>query len=61
MADATNNISNQEVFELAKAVDPQGLRTLGVLTKCDAIQPGDEKRVGALGLFNSVSLINNSR
>lgn len=26
-------------------IDPQGVRTLGVLTKCDAIQHGDEKRV----------------
>lgn len=32
------------VFKLAKEVDPHGLRTVGVLTKCDAIQPGDEKK-----------------
>lgn len=33
------------VIKLAKEVDPYGLRTVGVLTKCDAVQPGDEKKV----------------
>lgn len=33
------------MFRLAKAADPKGARTVGVLTKPDAIQPGDEGRV----------------
>jgi len=59
VADATNSISNQEVFELARGVDPEGLRTLGVLTKCDAIQPGDEKRVCDLRSTNLLSNLTN--
>lgn len=43
--DATNQIGNQEALELARAADPSGHRTIGVLTKCDAIQPGEEKKV----------------
>lgn len=37
--------ANQKVFTLAKEADPSGLRTLGVLTKPDALQRGDEKRI----------------
>ncbi|KAN0086625.1 P-loop containing nucleoside triphosphate hydrolase protein [Elaphomyces granulatus] len=43
--DARVNISNQEVFRLARSVDKDGFRTVGVITKCDALQPGDEKEV----------------
>jgi len=43
--DAQNNLANQEVFRMAKAADPQGLRTVGVMTKCDALQRGDEPAV----------------
>ncbi|KAL1969323.1 hypothetical protein VTN77DRAFT_9515 [Rasamsonia byssochlamydoides] len=43
--DARVNISNQEVFRLARASDKDGFRTVGVITKCDALQPGDEKEV----------------
>jgi hypothetical protein len=43
--DARVNISNQEVFRLARSVDKDGIRTVGVITKCDALQPGDEKEV----------------
>ncbi|KUI61890.1 Interferon-induced GTP-binding protein Mx2 [Cytospora mali] len=37
--------SNQEALEFARAVDPEGRRTVGVLTKCDAVQRGDENRI----------------
>ncbi|KAI9681580.1 MAG: hypothetical protein M1829_000777 [Trizodia sp. TS-e1964] len=40
-----NNLANQEVFRIAKAADPQGLRTVGIMTKCDAVQKGDEMGV----------------
>ena len=43
--DARNNLANQEVFRIAKAADREGFRTVGILTKCDAVQKGDEKTV----------------
>lgn len=44
--DARNNLANQEVFHMARAADPDGLRTVGIITKCDALQAGDEHGVG---------------
>ncbi|PKX97711.1 dynamin-like protein [Aspergillus novofumigatus IBT 16806] len=43
--DARNNFANQEVFSMAQAADPAGVRTVGIITKCDALEPGDEGRV----------------
>ena len=43
--DARNNLANQEVFKMARAADPEGGRTVGVITKCDALQSGDEPGV----------------
>ncbi|XWX00709.1 hypothetical protein V2A60_008730 [Cordyceps javanica] len=43
--DARNNLANQEVFKMARAADPAGIRTVGIITKCDALQPGDEHGV----------------
>ncbi|KAK8141153.1 hypothetical protein G3M48_000691 [Beauveria asiatica] len=40
--DARNNLANQEVFKMARAADPAGHRTVGIITKCDALQSGDE-------------------
>ncbi|KAF9020048.1 P-loop containing nucleoside triphosphate hydrolase protein [Hymenopellis radicata] len=37
-----DDIQNQSAALLAKEVDPQGLRTVGVLTKPDTLQPGEE-------------------
>lgn len=45
VASSINETANQKVFRLAKEADPKGTRTVGVLTKPDAIQPGDEGRV----------------
>jgi hypothetical protein len=47
VASSLNETANQKVFRLASAAsaDPEGIRTVGVLTKPDAIQPGDESRV----------------
>ncbi|KFY46965.1 hypothetical protein V494_00258 [Pseudogymnoascus sp. VKM F-4513 (FW-928)] len=51
--DARNNLANQEVFRMARAADPAGVRTVGIITKCDALQEGDE--MGALKIAqNSV-------
>lgn len=43
--DARNNLANQEVFKMARAADPAGIRTVGIITKCDALQSGDEHGV----------------
>lgn len=43
--DARNNLANQEVFKMARGVDPCGDRTVGVVTKCDVVQSGDEAGV----------------
>lgn len=45
VASSLNETANQKVFRLANAADPKGIRTVGVLTKPDAIQSGDEGRV----------------
>lgn len=33
---------------MARAADPAGARTVGIITKCDALEPGDEGRVSWL-------------
>ncbi|KAK6519109.1 hypothetical protein TWF281_003798 [Arthrobotrys megalospora] len=40
--DGRNNLAIQEVFAMARAADPEGKRTVGVITKCDAVQQGEE-------------------
>lgn len=30
---------------MARAADPEGRRTVGIITKCDALQAGDELSV----------------
>lgn len=44
--DSRNNLANQEVFRIAKAADHHGFRTVGIMTKLDASQQGDEPAVG---------------
>lgn len=39
---ANVDVANQDILEMAKEVDPSGVRTLGVLTKPDLIDPGAE-------------------
>lgn len=33
---------------MARAADPAGVRTVGIITKCDALQDGDEEGVSGL-------------
>lgn len=42
VCNATNNLANQEVFQLAREADPKGQRTVGIVTKCDIV-PRDEE------------------
>lgn len=55
--DASNNLANQEVFKMVRAADPAGIRTVGVITKCDALQPGDEQNVSHYEPANRLLLI----
>ncbi|KAF8456420.1 dynamin [Kalaharituber pfeilii] len=45
VASSLHETANQKVFHLAKQADQSGSRTLGILTKPDAVQRGDEQRV----------------
>ena len=42
---AKNDISNQIVLTMARAVDPEGSRTLGVITKPDTLHPGSNSEL----------------
>lgn len=43
--DAHNNLANQEVSHTARAADPDGVCTVAIITKCDALQQGGEQGV----------------
>ncbi|OLL26592.1 Interferon-induced GTP-binding protein Mx1 [Neolecta irregularis DAH-3] len=42
---APNDLANSTIFQEARLVDSSGLRTLGILTKPDLVNPGAEKKV----------------
>ncbi|CAM9381804.1 unnamed protein product, partial [Phaeothamnion confervicola] len=42
---ANQDVATVDILERAKAVDPAGMRTIGVLTKPDLIGPGNEEEV----------------
>jgi len=50
---ATDDLATSAALELARKVDPRGLRTLGVLTKCDRVDAGAGSAVTA-ALRNAV-------
>ncbi|KAL1647114.1 hypothetical protein SLS58_002885 [Diplodia intermedia] len=45
---ANNDIANQGIIQRARKFDPQGLRTVGIITKPDLINHGTEGRIAAL-------------
>ncbi|KAH8690854.1 P-loop containing nucleoside triphosphate hydrolase protein [Talaromyces proteolyticus] len=49
---ANVDIVTQEIIELAQEVDPEGERTLGVLTKPDLVDPGAESKLGWIVVRN---------
>ncbi|CAL8117594.1 unnamed protein product [Orchesella dallaii] len=53
---ANNDIQNSEAITLAKEVDPNGNRTLGVLTKIDIMEPGTDARKELTGKHPHVQL-----
>lgn len=42
VSSATEDISNSEALKIAREVDPTGIRTIGVLTKLDLMDPGTD-------------------
>jgi hypothetical protein len=40
--DGANELSNQEIFEMAKMANPNLDRTVGVITKLDDVPEGNE-------------------
>ena len=50
MISAKNDYANQIILKLAKEVDPTGGRTLGIITKPDALSVGSESEAGFVGL-----------
>jgi hypothetical protein len=49
---ANQDVATIDILERAKKVDPEGDRTIGVLTKPDLIGPGNEEE--ALSVLNNV-------
>lgn len=47
---AKNDFANQVVLKLARAADPRGVRTLGVITKPDALVPGGDSETNYISL-----------
>lgn len=43
--DAACDADSLHRFNMARSADPQGSRTVGIITKCDAVQEGDEESV----------------
>lgn len=47
---ANQDLANSDALKLAKEVDPQGLRTIGVITKLDLMDQGTDAK-DILGMF----------
>jgi hypothetical protein len=47
---AKNDFANQIVLRLARAADPSGIRTLGVISKPDVLVPGSESEASFVSL-----------
>ncbi|TLD22372.1 hypothetical protein PspLS_07751 [Pyricularia sp. CBS 133598] len=50
---ASNEFNNQEVTELARKMDPQRVRTLGLITKPDKLEEGSESERNYLNLVRN--------
>lgn len=54
---AKNDLANQIITKLARNHDPKGLRTLGIITKPDGLNPGSENERGFVALANNEDVI----
>lgn len=50
---AKNDYANQIILKLARQVDSEGLRTIGVITKPDLLPPGSESESSYMSLANN--------
>ncbi|KAF5007081.1 hypothetical protein FDECE_6585 [Fusarium decemcellulare] len=50
---AKNDYANQVVLKLAQKADPEGIRTLGVITKPDTLHPGSESERDYINLAHN--------
>lgn len=50
---AKNDYANQVVLKKARAIDPLGVRTLGIVTKPDTLHPGSESEAAFLDLASN--------
>merc|ERR1712110_1287844 len=41
---ANSDLANSDALQISKAVDPQGMRTIGVITKLDLMDQGTDAR-----------------
>ena len=48
MAPCNADLATTEALQLAAEVDPEGARTVGVLTKPDLMDPGTEHLIGEI-------------
>ena len=53
---AKNDYANQIVLKLARQVDPQGRRTLGVITKPDTLPVGSESELSFINLAQNMDI-----
>ena len=54
---AKNDFANQIVLKLARQVDPQGKRTIGVITKPDTLPVGSESEAAFLSLARNTDIV----
>ena len=43
--DARNKFAEQEGFKMVNEYDPEGTRTVGIVTNCDLVKENDEQKV----------------
>ena len=47
---ANTDLANSDAMKIAKEVDPEGLRTIGVITKLDLMDQGTDAKVNNVSL-----------
>ena len=66
MTPANSDIANSDALQIAKVVDPQGLRTIGILTKLDLMDKGTDCVAVLMGRviplrFGFIGVVNRSQ
>ena len=53
VSDANVDLENCKGLKVCRQIDPEGKRTIGVLTKCDKLDDGQERKVLQSALVDS--------